>query len=218
MVAWDNQSSSNGQWSADQPLTTITSKARHGIVQPFLIELRGTDPVQVEGSAKSVDSPVGTITAGGGHHALVEPFIVGDGKLGLIEAQILPQQSDGRLRPVSEPMPTVSTSGAIAMVEPFVVKFYGTGTTGPINEPLGTVTTKDRFGLLCPVVCIDGQIARIRLRWRMFKKHELAAAQSFPPDYQFTGTGEEIVKQIGNAVPPAFMEALVGAQLDAGNL
>jgi DNA (cytosine-5)-methyltransferase 1 len=42
----------------------------------------------------------------------------------------------------------------------------------------------------------------------MLKPHELAAAQSFPKEYIFTGNRGEIVKQIGNAVCPKMAEAL----------
>jgi DNA (cytosine-5)-methyltransferase 1 len=38
--------------------------------------------------------------------------------------------------------------------------------------------------------------------------HELAAAMSFPPDYEFTGNREQKVKQIGNAVPLNTAKAL----------
>jgi DNA (cytosine-5)-methyltransferase 1 len=42
----------------------------------------------------------------------------------------------------------------------------------------------------------------------MLKPHELAAAQSFPRDYIFTGTRGDVVKQIGNAVCPKVSQAL----------
>ena len=45
----------------------------------------------------------------------------------------------------------------------------------------------------------------------MLQPHELAAAQSFPQDYQFTGNRADVVKQIGNAVCPKMAQALVGA-------
>ena len=38
--------------------------------------------------------------------------------------------------------------------------------------------------------------------------NELAAATGFPKDYKFTGTKVEVVKQIGNAVPPNFAKAM----------
>jgi site-specific DNA-cytosine methylase len=49
--------------------------------------------------------------------------------------------------------------------------------------------------------------------FRMLQPHELAAAQGFSPDYEFTGTKEAVVRQIGNAVPPDLAKALVMAVL-----
>lgn len=48
----------------------------------------------------------------------------------------------------------------------------------------------------------------IELGFRMLQPNELAAATGFPAEYEFTGTKVEVVKQIGNAVPPNFAKAL----------
>lgn len=139
------------------------------------------------GRALSIDRPVPTVTTAKG------------GAFGF--AYILPQQSGGRLRPVTEPAPTVATSGAMALI----VEYYGNGKTHSIDRPLPTVTCKDRFALI--------QAQGGDILFRMFKKHELAAAQGFPRSYQFTGTVKEVVKQIGNAVPKNLAKALVKAAL-----
>ena len=44
----------------------------------------------------------------------------------------------------------------------------------------------------------------------MLQPKELAAATGFPDGYKFTGTKCEVVKQIGNAVPPGFARAMLG--------
>jgi len=80
------------------------------------------------------------------------------------------------------------------------MEYYGNGACRPVSEPLQTVTTKDRFALISP--------KNARLGFRMLKPHELAAAQSFPKDYIFTGSQVDVVKQIGNAVCPRISEAL----------
>ena len=82
------------------------------------------------------------------------------------------------------------------------MEYYGNGQCQPVSKPLGTVTCKDRFALLKPEDC--------RIGFRMLQPHELAAAQSFPEWYRFTGTKADTVKQIGNAVCPKMAEALVG--------
>jgi DNA (cytosine-5)-methyltransferase 1 len=111
-------------------------------------------------------------------------------------AYILPQQSGGKLRPASEPMPTISTAGALSLI----VEYYGNGKARPVSEPLPTVTCVDRFALIQQR---GGDVLFRMLRWQ-----ELAAAQGFMPDYQFTGNQREITKQIGNAVPRRLGRAL----------
>lgn len=275
LVAWDHQSAGpgGGLGSIEEPISTVVTKARHGLAEPFLVELRGSDSGHINSSAKELDNPLGTVTANGTHHALASPFLVNmkgqsngadidlpaptvtahaphlymaepfliktangsnggsegsrvkalhepmptvcgnRGDVALIEPHLLPQQSDGRLRPVSEPSPTVSTAGAIALVEPYLVSFYGNGQPHAIDDPTPTVTCKDRFGLVRPVVEIDGSRYYLDIRFRMLQPHELALAQGFPKGYQFTGTKTDQVKQIGNAVPRRLARAIVAAVL-----
>lgn len=241
IVAWDHTSGGAGAGvtSIEDPLSTVVTKARHGVAEPFLVELRGTNEKQLEGSARSLDAPCGTVTTSGAHHALVEPFLIktangasgsddsrvksldepmptvcgNRGDVALIEPYLLGQQTCSALRPVSEPAPTVSTGGAIALVEPFLVSFYGNGQPHDIDEPTPTVTCKDRFGLVRPVVEIDGNRYLLDIRFRMLQPHELALAQGFPRGYQFTGSKTDQVKQIGNAVPRRLARAIVGAVL-----
>lgn len=114
-------------------------------------------------------------------------------------AYLLPQGGGGTLRPVTGPAPSVATDGAIALV----MEYYGNGKVRPLSEPLPTVTCHDRFALL---MAQGGDI-----KFRMLRKHELAAAQGFRPDYEFTGNLSEITRQIGNAVPRRLARALVAA-------
>lgn len=188
--------------SAARPLPTITT-AKGGamaVVNPYLVEMRGTSNRQINSTAKSVNSPMGTVTAGGIHQALIEPAL-------------LPQQSAGALRPVSQPAPTVSTAGAVALVEPFLIEYYGNGSAESIDTPLNTVTTKERHALVRPTVTISGERYLLDIRFRMLQPHELAAAQGFRSDYRFTGTKTEQVKQIGNAVPRRLARALALAAI-----
>lgn len=204
-------------------------------IEPLIVTLHGTSVSHIRNSSRRTDEPLRTISAGGGHHALIEPFLIptahsgprkthnvdaplptvcgNRGDLALIEPCLLPQQSDGRLRPVSEPAPTVAAAGAIALVEPFLVSYYGNGGIVPIDDPVPTVTTKDRFGLVLPVVTIDGEQHLLDIRFRMLTAGELAAAQGFPTGYRFAGNKTQQIKQIGNAVPCGFARALVGAAL-----
>ena len=159
--------------------------------EPFLIHLRGTTDSQLHGSSLSIDRPLPTITAGGGHLGLIEPFVMAMG-----------HQSSIRNRPVSLPLSTVVTKAEHCLIEPFLIQYYGNGDARSISHPLDTVTCKDRFAL------IDGNPYSLDIRFRMLQPKELAAAQGFPSDYRFTGNKSDQVKQIGNAVPVNTAKAL----------
>ena len=136
------------------------------------------------------------------HHPISAPVPTLDtsNRCGLVQPLLLPQQSGAIARPTDRPCPTVATAGAISLIQPLIMEYYGNGQCRPVTEPLGTVTCKERFALVKQEDC--------RIGFRMLQPHELAAAQSFPDWYKFTGTKADVVKQIGNAVCPKVAAAL----------
>jgi len=188
--------------------------------EPFLVMLYGTN------NARSIHRPCPTITAGGNHIALCEPFLLGQqsgaaprsvgkpvptiatsGAISLIEPIITIMKGQSKVRGINCPLPTITTNPHLNLCEPFIVNYYGNSTATSINSPLPTITTKDRFGVV--------QAYQADVLFRMLQPHELAAAMSFPNDYIFMGTRAEIIKQIGNAVPvrtaTALCKSLIGA-------
>jgi len=156
---------------------------------------------QSQAAPRDVDQPIPTV-AGAGAIAFVEPFIIP-----------FFGERDGqhpRSHSVHEPLPTVTSHGAGALIEPFLVEYYGTGAAASVDEPLKTQTGKDRFGLVEPLLvkAKDGTVYSLDILFRMLHPHELAGAMSFPRNYQFQGNREQIVKQIGNAVPVELARAL----------
>lgn len=294
----------------DQPVNTVVAQGSgHKLAEPYLVKLRGTTKSHIKSSSQPISEPVPTITTSH-KFGVAEPFLVqvshgnGDDKNGnkrrtksvddplptvcgqrgewaVCEPALLPQQSAGVLRPVSEPAPTIATAGAVALVQPFILPHEGvhkgnaarsldkplqtvtathgggkliqpfivsidhtggngkyvrstetplsavttenrhavvepflicynrTGNATGVSEPVKSITTKERFGLVRPVVEIDGERYLLDIHFRMLQPHELAQAQGFPKDYKFTGNKTEQVKQIGNAVPCGLSEALV---------
>jgi DNA (cytosine-5)-methyltransferase 1 len=236
VVAWDQQSAARAEWPVDLPLPTVVTKARHGVAEPYLVQVNhgnGKDKKANGRRAKSVDGPLPTVCGVRGEWAVCEPFILPQNTgnnprpvsspaptltttsrgVALVEPMMLPQHSGGELRPVSQPVSTIATAGAIGLIEPYIVEFYGNGQTQKTSDPLPTVTTKDRFGLAHPTIELHGQRYVLDILFRMLQPHELAAAQGFPAGYQFTGTKTDVVKQIGNAVPRRLARALVAAML-----
>lgn len=137
-------------------------------------------------------------------HSISEPVPVLDtsNRYGLVQPLIAELRGKSGCRPVSEPLSTVATSGAHHAL---VMGYYGNGVChDPKESPLPTTTTKERFALI-------EEMRDVKIGFRMLQPHELAAAQSFPKDYTFTGNRADVVKQIGNAVCPKMAQALVGA-------
>lgn len=172
--------------------------------EPFLIVLRGTKEKQLASSAIPITWPLPTITAGGEHIALISPLFI-------------PQHSGGTVKPTTEPLSTIATTGSIGIVEPFILACYGQGFTQQINEPLPTILTKDKFALIQGQILQlpDGRRYKLDVTHRMLTAKELAAATGFPPGYRFAGGDTAAKKQIGNAVCPALASALYRAFLAA---
>ena len=143
----------------------------------------------------STEEPVPTLDTSN-RYAVVQPFIMSIGQT----------SAKDRSRTIDKPLPTVCTKQEHCLVSPILVEYYGNGKAHSVEKPLPTVTTKDRFGLIVP--------GEIDIGFRMLQPHELAAATGFPKGYKFAGNKSEVVKQIGNAVPPGFANALLSAYLE----
>jgi DNA (cytosine-5)-methyltransferase 1 len=225
------------QYGIDKPLTTITTKAEHCLVNPVLIQMGYGDS---EGKrVLDLKKPLGTITAGGNKFAIATAFIAknyggnynGPGTnmvepLGtvttkdhnaLVTAFVAQHFGTSTGHGLEKPLNTVTAVNKASLVTAFLTKYYGSDIGQDVNEPLHTVTTKDRFGL----VTVHGQDYQIvDIGMRMLQPHELFAAQGFPSNYiidrAFDGKVYSKSKQIarcGNAVPPPFAESLVRANL-----
>lgn len=160
IVEFDNGSTKRGSRAASRPLSTVTSKARHGLAEAFFVNLRGT------GKSRSIRKPVPTITSSGNNLALLEtalihtahggkrrarslqeplPTVTGRrGDMALVESFIVPGQGDRkgqrpRTHRITAPLPTVCASGHFNLVESFIIP-QNTGTrTRSVKKPLHTV-------------------------------------------------------------------------------
>jgi DNA (cytosine-5)-methyltransferase 1 len=213
----------------DQPLPTITTMDAMGLVQPFIITAGG--PTGQGRSAKSVNDPLPTVLTFD-HHALVEPFLVeyrgnhkgkrdGHRRVASLDSPLPTQDTSNRFGVVEpiiieaapssrEKRETCTAKDRFGVVEPYIVSYYGNHCLTPVSEPLPTCTAKDRFGLVQ-----FGTGLYLDIHFRMLQWHELAAAMGFPPDYEFAGTREDKVRQIGQAVEVRTAKALVRSALAA---
>ncbi|HLP31483.1 MAG TPA: DNA cytosine methyltransferase, partial [Geothrix sp.] len=223
-----------------EPMHTGTTKADSALVAASMVSLRGTSPEQIQATAGSIEAPVPTISAGGGHAGLVAAFlakhyggVVGqaaDRPLGtvtavdhhsLVAASLIQTgygEREGqapRCLDIQAPLGTVVAEGQKhGLVAAFISHYYGQGVTAQdAGQPLHTVTTLARHGLV--TVEIDGETYVITdIGMRMLEPRELAHAMGFPDWYDWSGfTKRDQVKMIGNAVPPPVARALVDAVL-----
>lgn len=75
LVGIDNQRNGpRDTWPVDAPLGTIVTENRHAVVTSNLVQLRGTS------TAADVAEPLGTVTAGGQHHAEVRTTLAAEGE------------------------------------------------------------------------------------------------------------------------------------------
>ena len=218
-----------------EPLRTIVADgANHALVeQPFIAELYGTS------TARSINEPAGTFTAGGNHHGLVVP----SGGTWNEDA-----------RPTVDPLRTLTTRDSYALVQ----SYYGNTTEArPVTDPLGTLTTVDRYALIHRnnsggaemTTPIDEELRTLTtaghqalmqagpgggrprvlpadlkaaeemvpdVLFRMFQPHEVAAGMAFPTDYKWQPpdrnkpiSNRDLVKAAGNAVTPPSARDLV---------
>ncbi len=183
--------------SLQEPMPTVATCNQYAICEPFIIT---TAWGQTNRSApRSVDQPIPTIVAQNNSLHLCQPYIV-------------KMYGNSNASSIDKPLPTVvGGTGHLYLCEPFLVNYNGTGGAHSVDEPLDTVTGKDRFGLVVQVA--DEQWAVVDVLFRMLMPKELAAAMSFPTDYQFTGPRDAQVKQIGNAVAVRTAKALIKSLL-----
>jgi DNA (cytosine-5)-methyltransferase 1 len=214
----------------DTPIPTVTAESPTALVNPFVIQMEHSR-ADLRQSVKPVSKPMPVITSADGF-ALADPFVV------QMEHSGDASGHGRRVHPVDEPTKTVTARGALGLADPVIVPTnHGSDDRAySISEPMKTVTALDAWGLAQSQIA--GSPRTVRVDWdaleakfykhaenylgpieiapgvfldvlfRMFMPRELARAQGFADEYQITGTRDEQVKQIGNAVPVNTAEAL----------
>lgn len=189
--------------SAKDPISTLTTTAaQQNIVAVALSHQYGSN---VNGGEGDPNLPAKTVTAQGGHHALVA-------------ANLMVNTTGHAGAALNQPMPTVTTGNHHAEVRAFLIKYYGTAKSGQkLDEPLHSITAKDRLGL----VTVHGvEYAIVDIGMRMLQPRELFNAQGFPAGYvidpeldgkKLTKTSQ--VARCGNSVCPDMAQALCLANL-----
>jgi DNA (cytosine-5)-methyltransferase 1 len=207
----------------DEAIGTFPTEPRHALaVPPFMVELFGT------GSNRSIERPLGGITAQGNNYAVAvpKPFLVGNYTPG---THIDPNSPMGAITSVDHhsvavpapvlvghySSPTVSNAvtdpvGSLTQIDKhslvlpaaFLMSYYGTDNYADIIEAMGTQSTVDRHALVAKKSSVED------CGFRMLQPHEIGKGMAFPGDYVVLGTKRDQVKQYGAAVTPPVMELL----------
>lgn len=231
----------NRNYSPGDPIPTLDTQNRYGVVQPFLIDTNWGENRDGRNRVHDVNQPLGTVTTQHGQ-GVVMPFMVdtnhGEGG----------RSAGGRVHDVDQPLGTITCGHGKGIVAPFLLPRQGhfdcqkDKPCKSIEEPLGTVTanhspahvvtpflttyygTGQAQSVDEPITTLTTkhrhglalvetmrELGIVDIGFRMLDVDELAAAQGFGKDYFLHGTKAERVKQIGNAVHTAVARALVEA-------
>jgi DNA (cytosine-5)-methyltransferase 1 len=198
-------------YSQDDPCPVITTNPNLGIVSAYLVQTahgNGGDEKGNQRRVRSVDEPIPAINGNRGDWAVVRPVIMAIDHKGGKGDKVSPGATH-----IDQPLSAITTKQRHALIQPFLIKYYGNMECSSVDKPLGTLTAKERFGLVRPIIEMKGEQYYLEIMFRMLNEREIALCQGFPKEYEFTGNKTDIVKQIGNAVPPQLVEALMETAL-----
>lgn len=232
----DHQSTGDTSRSLGEPLSVVTSKARHiqvaallkhytGVVgQPLTLPLptiTATDHNAVmEATLHELDDAIdaahiqrdfGNSIGHGADEPLGAITAGGGGKSAIVASSLVKLKGTCQHgQSLDRPLDAIAAQGNhFAEVQAFMIKFYGTGGAVSCAEPLDTITAKARFGL----VTFKGQDYQIvDIGMRMLEPHELYRCQGFPADY----IHEFINPATGKPLPKHAQVRMVGNSVPPG--
>lgn len=123
--------------SANEPLSTVTSKHGFGVVEPYLVQCK------YDNEAQDVEKPLGTVTTVGSH-LLVEPYMVQIGQTGF---------TADRSKDVREPLTTIVSKNEHCLISPTLIQYHSETSENEvrgqtITDPIMTVDSSNRYGLV----------------------------------------------------------------------
>ncbi len=220
---------------ADAPLKTTTTKNRHAVIAPTLVQTGYGERKGQRARYLDLQEPLGTLMGQGRKHALVASFmakhytgvvgsdlrdplatVTGRDHNGPVAATLVKLKGECNGNDPGAPMPTITAGGNhVGEVRAFLTTYYSSdGPKGQsVDDPLRTVTSKPRLGL----VLVKGRLYEIvDIGMRMLEPHELLHAQMGDHAATYDLLEDELTKEaqvrlIGNMVCPDVAEALAAA-------
>lgn len=151
--------------SLAEPLPTQHTSNRCAIVRPFIVKLNNN------ADAESVDKPLSTVTASGGHHVLANPIIIDHCNNGVAQSVDVPigsqtthdrysvatpfiitNQSNNAPRGIDKPIRAQTTVEKDYLCTPLVLGQHGGATCRPVDEPCPTIATAGAVRVATPII------------------------------------------------------------------
>ena len=129
--------------SANEPLSTVTSKNGFGVVEPYIVPIGYGERNGQEPRIHDIKEPLPTVVSSGKHY-LCEPYLVKIGQTGF---------TADRSKDVHEPITTIASKNEHCLISPTLIQYHSEtsdkevrGQT--IKEPIMTVDGSNRYGLV----------------------------------------------------------------------
>lgn len=134
--------------SANEPLSTVTSKHGFGVAEPYLVQCK------YDNEAQDIEKPLGTVTTVGSHLLVEQKLqVVGDGAGFPIDGMRYPAYCDPE---EMDKLTFADTELEKEIQEQLQAPFLGTNTTnhpgGSCEDPIHTITTGNQQCLISPTL------------------------------------------------------------------
>lgn len=207
---------SKGLWrrtrEPEGPVGAVDCSGRWGLFEVGILPTRGRHGGADANPGRDADRPAPSAMA-----EQTQPRVM-ELRLNVADPALIPSHGEHdnqqpRVHPGDRPAPTVATCATPRLACLWVVYTHnGKPNARDAEKPNTTVSTHERHMVL--EVRIEDLMVDVGLRMCAVK--EVAAFQTFPRGYAFTGTKEDMHRHIGNAVPPdgayVFVKAGLGRQ------
>ena len=129
--------------SANEPLSTVTSKNGFGVVEPYIVPIGYGERNGQEPRIHDIKEPLPTVVSSGKHY-LCEPYLVKIGQTGF---------TADRSKDVHEPITTIASKNEHCLISPTIIQHHSEKSNKEvrgktITEPIMTVDGSNRYGLV----------------------------------------------------------------------
>ncbi|WP_426450644.1 DNA cytosine methyltransferase [Paenibacillus sp. S-38] len=184
------------QYKVDEPLTTITTKAEHLLVAPFLAQYH-SETASHDARGQTMDRPILTLDTSN-RYGLVAAFL----------AKHFGGNYNGPGAEMKAPLPTVTTINHNSVVMAHIARHFGESVGSSVYKPIGTVTAGGggKSALVTSSLiklrgtCQDGQPVTDPMPTITAGGLHVGEVRAFLMAYYGSGTGQELTDPLHTVV------------------